>query len=246
MPEILAELPRRIYKHKLFNYTVRMNTIDMEQDLINDNEAPPYFHAPLPAQLLIGAVCGVLNIVIIQIVNILHIPFFLDEILVVTAALFGWASGLCCIGTHKLISLLVIALTNPETLSFVPFDSLFCICDIAVVIVIRILFAKARSIQPLTLFLCGIVLAVLISILGGAVFSFLFYVFNYGEIALTHYLTLLLTSCHLPLPAAAMISRMPVNLIDKPLSVFIGCSIAWCIQKYFLPPPLRLSKNSIF
>ena len=194
-------------------------------------EGVPFFHAPLPAQLVIGAACGALNILVNQAVNLLHIPFFLDEFLVVAAAFFGWAGGLACVAVHKSLSIVLIALTRPHTLSFVPLDSCFAICDIAAVALVRVMFGRDRRIQSMKLLLCGVMLAILISILGGGVFTILFTCFGYGEIASVRYLTMLLTSSRIPLALSSMLSRMPVNLVDKPVCVLLGYLIARLIKR---------------
>ena len=57
-----------------------------------DSDAP-FFHASIPAQLVMGAVFGALNVLVTQLVNLLHIPLFLDEFFNAAGAFFGWTGG---------------------------------------------------------------------------------------------------------------------------------------------------------
>lgn len=203
----------------------------------------PFFRAPLAAQLATGAICGAANILVNQTVNALHIPFFLDEFLVVAAAFFGWTGGLTCIAVHKILSIALIAATRADTLSFVPLDSCFALCDIAAVALVRVMFGKDSRVQVMKLLLCGVILAVLISIIGGGVFTFLFTYFGYGEIASVRYLTMLLTGSRIPLALSSMLSRMPVNLVDKPVCVFLGYLIALFVKRVCVREPRQTPRS---
>ena len=191
----------------------------------------PFFHASLPAQLVMGAVFGALNVLVTQLVNLLHIPLFLDEFFNAAGAFFGWAGGFTSVLVHRTLSIILPAVANPEQFSFVPIDCLFGICDIPVVVLVRLMFRKDRHISMIKLLLCGVILAIIISILGGGIFTFLFTFCGYGEISSVRYLTMLLTGSRIPLAPSAMLSRIPINLIDKPACVFLGYLIARLVRR---------------
>ena len=194
-----------------------------------DSDAP-FFHASLPAQLIMGVVFGALNVLVTQLVNLLHIPLFLDEFFNAAGAFFGWTGGFTSILVHRTISIVLPAVANPEQFSFVPIDCLFALCDIPVVVLVRLMFRRDRHISSIKLLLCGVILAIIISILGGGIFTFLFTFFGYGEISSVRYLTMILTGSRIPLAPSAMLSRIPINLIDKPLCVFLGYLIALAVR----------------
>ena len=178
-----------------------------------------------------GAVFGVLNIQAVQLVNLLHIPLFLDEFFNVAAAFFGWAGGITSILVHRTLTIIIPAMVNPDKVIFVPVDALFAICDIPVVVLVRLMFRRDRQISATKLLLCGVILAIIISILGGGIFAFLFTYSGYGEASSVRYLTMLLTGSRIPLAPSAMLSRLPVNLMDKPVCVFLGYLIALLIRR---------------
>ena len=200
--------------------------------LSTDGSDKPFFHASLPAQLVMGAVFGILNILSIQLVNFLHVPLFLDEFFNVAASFFGWAAGFTSVIVHRVLSVVIPSIANPGRLFFVPEDTLFALCDIPVVVLVRLMFARDQKISFVKLLLCGVILAVIISILGGGIFTFLFTCFGYGEISSVRYLTMVLTGSRIPLAPSAMLSRIPMNLMDKPLCVFLGYAIARLVRRF--------------
>lgn len=178
-----------------------------------------------------GAAFGVLNILSIQLVNSLHLPLFLDEFFNVAASFFGWAGGFTSVIVHRALTIIIPSITNPEGLIFVPVDALFALCDIPVVVLVRLMFRRDRHIHAVKLLLCGIILAIIISILGGGIFTFLFTYYGYGEVSSARYLTMMLTGSRIPLAPSAMLSRIPMNLVDKPLCVFLGYVIALLVRR---------------
>ena len=203
------------------------------ENVAGKTEDAPFFHASLPAQLVMGAAFGVLNILANQLVNLLHVPLFLDEFFNVAASFFGWAGGFCSIIVHRTLIIVLPILANPEMLSFVPMpvDVLFFLCDIPVVVLVRLMFARDKNIHIFKLLLCGVILAIIISILGGGIFTFLFTYCGYGEVSSARYLTMMLTGSRIPLAPSAMLSRIPMNLVDKPLCVFLGYVIALLVRR---------------
>ena len=191
----------------------------------------PFFRASIPVQLVMGAVFGVLNILSIQLVNSLHLPLFLDEFFNVAASFFGWAGGFTSVIVHRALTIIIPSIANPERLIFVPVDALFALCDIPVVVLVRLMFRRDRHIHAVKLLLCGIILAIIISILGGGIFTFLFTYCGYGEVSSVRYLTMILTGSRIPLAPSAMLSRIPINLVDKPLCVFLGYLIALLVRR---------------
>ncbi len=114
--------------------------------LSQDGQEGPFFCASLPAQLVMGAVFGALNIQADQMVNLLHIPLFLDEFFNAAAAFFGWGSCLMSILVHRTLTIIIPAMVNPDKVIFVPADALFAICDIPVAVLVRLMFRKDRQI----------------------------------------------------------------------------------------------------
>ncbi len=199
--------------------------------LSQDGQEGPFFCASLPVQLVMGAVFGALNIQAVQMVNLLHIPLFLDEFFNAAAAFFGWGSCLMSILVHRTLTIIIPAMVNPDKVIFVPADALFAICDIPVAVLVRLMFRRDRQISAVKLLLCGIILAIIISILGGGIFAFLFTYNGYGEASSVRYITMILTGSRIPLAPSAMLSRIPINLVDKPLCVFLGYLIALLVRR---------------
>lgn len=203
----------------------------LNRDIGPGGSDEPFFHASLPAQLVMGAVFGALNVLVTQLVNLLHLPLFLDEFFNAAGAFFGWTGGFTSVLVHRTISIILPAVANPERFSFVPIDCLFGLCDIPVVVLVRLMFRRDRHISTVKLLLCGVILAIIISILGGGIFTFLFTCCGYGEVSSVRYLTMILTGSRIPLAPSAMLSRVPINLVDKPLCVFLGFLIARLVRR---------------
>lgn len=193
--------------------------------------AEPFFHASLPVQFVMGAVFGMLNILSIQLVNSLHIPLFLDEFFNVAASFFGLVGGFTSVIVNRVLTIVISSVATPEKSFFVPVDALFALCDIPVVLLVYLMFRRDRHISIVKLLLCGVILAIVISILGGGIFTFLFTCCGYGEISSVRYLTMILTGSRIPLAPSAMLSRVPINLVDKPLCVFLGYFIALFVRR---------------
>lgn len=198
------------------------------------------FAAGLPAQIVIGVVCGALNLLASYVVNSLNIPLFLDEFLLIAASFFGWTSGAVCIATHSVLNIAARLFAGRHSFSFVLLDALFVLCDVATFVIVRLMFRKAERISITELMLAGIIIAITASIIGGGLFAVLFKFFGYNEIVSVRHLTMLLLHNRFPLAVAAMLSRLPVSLLDKMLSVFMGFFIASGIRRILLPPPDNL------
>ena len=196
------------------------------------------FAAGMGAQICIGLACGALNLLVSYVVNSLRIPLFLDEFLLIVASFFGWVSGAVCIVSHSVLNIAVRLAAGNHSLSFVMLDALFVLCDVATFLIVRLMFRKSERISVTELLLAGITVAIVISVIGGILFAVLFTLFGYGEIVSVRHLTMLLLHSRFPLAAAAILSRLPVNLLDKMLSVFLGFFIALAIRRTLrLPPP---------
>ena len=75
----------------------------------------PFFHASIPAQLVMGTVFGALNVLVTQLVNLLHIPLFLDEFFNAAGAFFGWTGGFTSVLVHRTISIILPAVKRWQT-----------------------------------------------------------------------------------------------------------------------------------
>ncbi len=204
-----------------------------------------YCSLPIWQQIVLGLVLGILNNLFnIFIINF-HIPLFLDEIFIFAASLFGWCSGFCSVfAFHIICSYMSYALFWSGGISFFSFESLkafigdmvgnngylFIICSITVVVVVRLYFKAKERRTPAHLLFVGLLLALLISIEGGLVFCFYYYTTSFNERNALGDIEMLLLRHHLPLPMAAILSRIPVNLIDKLIAAFAGFLLAFTIK----------------
>ncbi len=188
----------------------------------------------LYAQIALGLLLGVLNVPLNRCVNALGVPLFMDQAMPFAAAFFGYGSGFVCALTYHAISSLL-------NYSFALPDFLFFLCSLSTVLTVRLCFRKRTTVSFELLIFVGFFLAFLISILGGIIFAVDFKLFGYDELSSLRFLTLLLVHNKLPLVLAAILSRIPTNLADKLLSVFLGYALVLfikeCLQRLpFLRP----------
>ncbi len=200
---------------------------------------------PVWQQIVLGLVLGLANNLFVILVNNNGIPLFLDEILIFTAALFGWWSAIfAMLGFHGIVSYLSFVFWWSGGLNFFSVESfrffcdsmltnntyLYTICSITLVVLTRLYFKKTERLSAANLFFLGLLLALIISIEGGIIFSINFYLFHYNELNSLRYIELLLIRYHVPLPVAACISRIPINILDKEIAVFAGYFFAVLIR----------------
>lgn len=190
----------------------------------------------LYAQIALGLLLGVLNVPLNRCVNALGMPLFMDQAMPFTASFFGWGSGfVCALSYHAISSLLNYSLALP--------DFLFFLCSLSTVLVVRLCFRGIQSVGFELLLFAGLFLAFLISILGGIIFAVNFTFFGYDELSSLRFLTLLLVHNRLPLALAAILSRIPTNLADKLLSVFLGYALVLVIKGCAQRLPFRLPRR---
>ena len=171
---------------------------------------------PLWFELVFGIVCGILNSAFSTFFGNIGFPLFMDTIFSVTASFVGWWSGILSVIIFTLLSVLK---TEPG-LKFV--SALFCLSVLAMCFIIRLVFRKKERITFLPLLLTYAFCVLFVSLIGGLVSTYAFNRFDYPDFYSIRYITFIFTKQHIPLIASSFLSRIPVNAMDKLISVFAG------------------------
>jgi hypothetical protein len=175
-------------------------------------------------QMILGGLCGILNFIIGYSLKSLELPLFLDQILIVTASFFGWCSGLTSVIIHHILcSAIYFSISLP--------DLLFSLCSFVTVVTIRLLFKTQETPTPAQLLFASLFLAVVISILGGIIITFITMYLNYIEDNSATTLARLLQHFQISSVPAAILGRIPINLIDKTIAVFAGYGATFVIKE---------------
>jgi hypothetical protein len=176
------------------------------------------------------------------VLNLVRLPLFCDTIMTVTVTFYaGLVPGII---TGALTNMIMPRLS-------VLFDSpgsyLFALCNIAVALVTALLmrlfpvitFDEGEKIAPLrgrarerrvrqavdiciVLFILSIALTLVISVMGGLISAFMMADSAGPEMRLRFGLY----QSGFPAAAVEILSRIPVNMIDRPISVFAGFGVA--------------------
>ena len=179
------------------------------------------------AQIILGIICLVLNVLTAFLSQTAYNPLFLDTIFIVTASFFGWISGLITAG-----------FANPFT-TLLRGDHLsglwFALCSISFVVIIRLYLHKKYTINFLDL-LPIYLLAVLVISLEGAIISTLLYqTAGLQEVTGIKFFTVILLRQHIPIIFSSLLSRIPINILDKAITTLLGYLFYLTINKFLQP-----------
>lgn len=138
----------------------------------------------------------------------------MDTIFTITASFFGLFSGLICAILYH-ISCTLIFHFDASTLVWV-------ICSLTIVIIIRIYIKIQKKIEVPDLILLVFLISLIISFEGATIFTFLNVFTDYNEDSQVKFMYALLSSNSISVFISALLPRVPVNIIDKAISVSIG------------------------
>lgn len=173
-------------------------------------------------QIMQGLLCGALNIALYRLCVALKLPFFLDTLFTVTASMFGVVSGVIAALLYHSVG----AVLSGDMLGF-----LFVICSLSAIVVVRIFVRNYGELDVMQVLQLAMIIALVISVEGSLVFTYIFSRFGYSEDAITGTLSYLLVKSRLPLLLSAFLARIPVNLLDKAVCVFGGWGIALLFKR---------------
>lgn len=190
------------------------------------------FSYPIPTQIILGIICLTLNVLTTFVAQTPYNPLFLDTIFIVTASFFGWISGLIA-GCFQIVLIFI---------NF--FDSAviwFTFCTISYVVIIRLYLRKKDKINFLDDLLPIYLTAVLVISLEGAIISTILYqTADYQESTGIRFLTVILIRQQLPVIFSALMSRIPINILDKAITTLLGYLIYLGADKFLKN---RINKN---
>ncbi|MBO4728502.1 MAG: hypothetical protein J5631_08800 [Spirochaetaceae bacterium] len=165
-------------------------------------------------------------------VFILHVPLFLDTIGTVTVTfLFGWIPGLIC----------ALATTTIESIIcdyFLQLPMLYVICSFSAVLICQIfknfIFNTDIIIVRISyLFILSIAMCIIISVLGGIIDTICVTYSNYksyypvaSDFFKPNFIKLGLSQL-----GTNIISRFPINIVDRLITSFIAYILAVCYKK---------------
>lgn len=159
-------------------------------------------------------------------VQILNIPLFLDMIFVYTASCFGILCG-CIVGiAYTFIFFLVFNCSN--------FHLLYAVCCVTGTLLTRLIVTRYSDLFFFRAALLVFISTVIISFEGSFIYSFfLLNSPNYVDYTQIDYITYNLVSQKMNLWLSSFLARLPVNVIDKMISVFSGFGIYFLIDKIY-------------
>lgn len=177
-------------------------------------KASPYT-CPLIWQISFGIIFGLLNIGVNYLQNFNPVPLYMDTIFTITASFFGCVCGV--------ISALFYHITTTLIYAKVPLWSLvWAICSLTIVIIIRVYIKIRKKIEITDLILIVFLISLIVSFEGATIFTVLNVFTGYKEDSQVKFMYALLSSNSISVFISALLPRVPVNILDKSISVTIG------------------------
>lgn len=135
----------------------------------------------------------------------------MDTIFTTAASLSGLWSGLLCAAVFHILN---VALGGGSVL--------WSICSFSLVLVLRVYISKRKSVGFLDIVFLVFVLSFLISLEGAVIFAVLHKISGFQETSSVRTMYVLLRKINIPVIISAFLSRVPANLVDKGICVFLG------------------------
>ncbi len=177
-------------------------------------------------QIVLGIGFGLLNrLTAYLFTELIHTPLFMDCIWTIAASFFGGVCGLICAFVYH-VSWCIIQLVQYGTIYL---DFLFAICSVSLVLVVRLFCRKELNIW--SLIFMTFLLVIVISVEGGILVSLLY---NSKLFILSHSVDSMLSEVFrnaFSIFSAAIITRIPINFIDKTIAMVIGYSVACLVDR---------------
>ena len=185
------------------------------------------FNYPLKWQIPLGLIFVALNVGVNYLQNFNPIPLYMDTIFTIAASFFGLFSGLICAILYH-ISCTLIFHFDASTLVWV-------ICSLTIVIIIRIYIKIRKKIEIPDLILLVFLISLIVSLEGATIFTLLNIFTGYNEDSQVKFMYALLSSNSISVFISALLPRVPVNILDKAISVSIGWACYKGIGKLISP-----------
>lgn len=173
-------------------------------------------------QLILGTLCGILNYALLLIREFFQIPLFLDTVFTMFASLYGLVAGcLAAYLCHLFTSLLDIN-TN----------IIWTICSLTIVLIFRFFFGKRKKVSWIDI-ICVIILTVVLITIEGTIIATALAVSGSDYLEPSSLSTSIFTllASGMPYFTAAFLVRLPVNLIDKTVSLIFSLMLYFLISK---------------
>ena len=178
----------------------------------------------IKVQLVLGILCGVLNYLLIVIREFFKIPLFLDTVFTMLASFYGPAAGCIAAFLSHLFALLFDTNSN----------LLWMICSLTIVLVIRLFSRNGKPVSWTGIVWILILTVVLITVEGTIIASLLYFTgADYLEPSSLSTSVFVLLTSGVSYFAVAFLVRLPVNLIDKTVSLILALLV------YFLAAKIR-------
>ena len=185
------------------------------------------FSYPIPVQIVLGIICLALNLLVTYLSQTPYNPLFLDTIFIVTAAFFGWISGLITAGFANLFTTIL----RGDHLS----GLWFALCSISFVVIIRLYLHKKNTINLLDLLPIYLIAVLVISLEGAIISTLLYQTAGLQEVTGIKFFTVILLQQHIPIILSSLLSRIPINILDKGITTLLGYLFYLIINKFLQP-----------
>jgi len=170
---------------------------------------------PVKFQIIIGLVCAALNLGIHFLQNTFNpLPLYMDTVFTITAAFFGGICGILCAAASHILYKIAY---NFDTITL-----FWSICSFTVVLIVRLYLKKRDTIELPDILLLIFIITLAISVEGAAIFTFMHAISEYTEDSQVRLIYRLLERNNFPIFISALLPRVPVNILDKGISVCLG------------------------
>ena len=190
------------------------------------------FSYPIPVQIVLGIICLALNLLVTYLSQTSYNPLFLDTIFIVTASFFGWISGLIAAGFANLFTTIL----RGDHLS----GLWFALCSISFAVIIRLYLHKKDTINFLDLLPIYLIAVLVISLEGAIISTLLYQTTGLQEVTGIKFFTVILLRQHIPIIFSSLLSRIPINILDKGITTLLGYLIYLGADKFLKN---RINKN---
>ena len=173
------------------------------------------FTDSLKWQIPLGIIFACLDIGVNYLQRFNPVPLYMDTIFTITASFFGGLCGFIC-------ALLYHALTTLIYSKVLLWSMIWAICNLTIVIIIRVYIQIRKKIEITDLVLLVFLISLIISVEGSAIFTVLNVFTGYREDSQVKFMYALLSGNSISIFVSALLPRVPVNILDKAISVCIG------------------------
>lgn len=190
------------------------------------------FSYPIPTQIILGIIYLTLNVLTTVVSQAPYNPLFLDTIFIVTASFFGWISGLITSGLTNLFAMIILKVDLSS--------AWFSLCSISYVIIVRLYVQKKAKINWLDLLPIYLIAVLVISVEGAIISTLLYQNTEFREFTGIRFFTVILIRQHIPIILSSLLSRIPINILDKAITTLLGYLIYLGADKFLKN---RINKN---